>query len=172
MVRSPGIRGLCGLIAAIWATGTLAGGAGAGELSDPPVIVDGRTLEFAGNRVRLDGIEVPDLAQKCRKDGRWIDCGLVAASQLADITAGTASIVCEPGGRDADGIRLATCRADGYDLSGGMVYAGWALAEPTRGSRYLAREKEARAAGRGIWRYEFVRPSDWRRGRRLPAATR
>ena len=115
---------------------------------------------------------MPDLAQRCRKDERWIDCGQVAASQLADITAGAKSIVCEAGWRDADGIRLATCRADGYDLSGGMVYAGWALAEPIRGSRYLARENEARAAGRGIWRYEFVRPSDWRRGRRLPAAAR
>ena len=67
---------------------------------------------------------------------------------------------------------VAECNADGYDLAGGMVYAGWALAEGAHGQRYRAREEAARVAGRGIWRYEFMPPGDWRTGRRLPATRR
>lgn len=139
----------------------------AAELSGTLVIIDGRTVDLGGERVRLAGIDVPDLVQKCRKDGRWVDCGAVSASQLADITAGAAAVACDAGAPGADGVRIASCSADGYDLAGGMVYAGWALAEGADGRRYLAREATARAAGRGIWRYEFVRPSEWRNGRRL-----
>ncbi len=164
------LSGICAAVAA-----TVIGAATesrAAELSGTPVIVDGRTVELAGARLRLAGIEVPDLAQKCRKGRRWIECGVVSASQLADITAGAERVVCHAEPPGADGIRIAKCNADGYDLAGGMVYAGWALAEGAHGRRYRAREEAARAAGRGIWRYEFVPPGDWRNGRRLPATRR
>ncbi len=162
--------GICALLAA--SVIGVAAESLAAELSGTPVIVDGRTVDLDGARLRLAGIEVPDLAQKCRKGRRWIECGVVSASQLADITAGAERVVClaEPPG--ADGIRIAKCKADGYDLAGGMVYAGWALAEGAPGRRYRAREEAARADRRGIWRYEFVPPGDWRNGRRLPATRR
>ncbi len=164
------LSGVCALVAA-----TALGAASesrAAELTGTPVIIDGRTVDLGGERIRLAGIDVPDLAQKCRRDRRWIECGAVSASQLADITAGAAAVVCDAAAPDAEGIRTARCNADGYDLAGGMVYTGWALAEGAAGRRYLAREEAARAAGRGIWRYEFVPPGDWRNGRRLPATRR
>ena len=37
---------------------------------------------------------------------------------------------------------------------------------------YAGEELEAEAARRGLWRGEFVRPWDWRRGRRLDSAAR
>ena len=37
---------------------------------------------------------------------------------------------------------------------------------------YAGEESEAKAARRGLWRGEFVRPWDWRHGRRLDSAAR
>ena len=140
--------------------------AAADDLTGPAAVIDGETLRVAGARLRLAGIDAPEPEQQCRRAGRALDCGRIAAAQLADITAG-ATVVCRPSGPVRAGARLATCNADGYDLSYGMVYAGWAFAD---GSPYRAAESEARSARRGIWAYDFVPPSEWRDGRRLPAS--
>ena len=52
-----------------------------------------------------------------------------------------------------------------------MVYTGWALADRRYSTRYVATEDDAREAGRGLWRDKFVPPWEWRRGKRLQAAT-
>ncbi|MCG8691124.1 MAG: thermonuclease family protein [Minwuiales bacterium] len=137
--------------------------AAADDLTGPATVIDGETLQVAGARLRLAGIDAPEPEQRCRRAGRALDCGQIAASQLADITAG-ATVVCRPAGPVRAGARLATCNSDGYDLSYGMVYAGWAFAD---GSPYRSAESEARSARRGIWAYDFVPPSEWRAGRRL-----
>ena len=93
----------------------------------PVTVIDGNTLEVAGARLRLHGIDAPDLDQPCRLRGRTQNCGVIARAALMDLTAG-AELDCEMRGRDADGRALATCTADGYDVAEGMVYTGWALA--------------------------------------------
>lgn len=138
----------------------------AADLTGPATVIDGETLQVAGVRVRLAGIDAPEPAQRCRRAGRELNCGQIAAAQLADITAG-ATVVCRPPPQQAAAIRLAKCEAGGYDLSFGMVYAGWALADPAAVSPYRTVEREARSARRGIWAYDFVPPWEWRDGRRL-----
>ncbi|MFQ5954915.1 MAG: thermonuclease family protein, partial [Kiloniellales bacterium] len=128
----------------------------------PATVIDGNTLEVAGTRVRLFGIEAPDLDQPCRLRGRARPCGVIARAALKDLTAG-AELRCRPKGHDAAGRALATCTADGYDVAEGMVYTGWALALEAAPPRYHALQRQAKKARRGLWLGEFVAPWEWRR---------
>ena len=131
----------------------------------PVTVIDGNTLEVAGVRLRLHGIDAPDLDQPCRLRGRTQACGVIARAALMDLTAG-AELDCEMRGRDAAGRTLATCTADGYDVAEGMVYTGWALALEAAPARYRAVQRQAKEARRGLWLAEFVAPWEWRRRKR------
>ncbi len=141
------------------------------EVAGPPRVIDGDTLAVQGTVIRLYGIDAPELGQSCRIGERAYDCGRIARTALLDLTAG-ASVRCKlgpasPEDSGADG-RIGRCSADGYDLSEGMAYTGWALALRPVSERYVVFEERARAARRGLWKGRFVAPWDWRAGARLP----
>ncbi len=151
------------------------GTAARAEVTGPPRVIDGEPLEVQGVVIRLTGIDAPELGQVCRIGSRAYDCGNIARTALLDLTAGV-TVRCElapvspggsPEGNDADG-RIGRCSADGYDLSEGMAYTGWALALRRVSERYVVYEEQARSAGRGLWKGQFVAPWDWRDGLRLP----
>ncbi len=148
----------------------LAGASAVAEVAGPPEIIDGDTLAVQGRVIRLYGIDAPELGQACRIGARAYDCGRIARTALLDLTAG-ATVSCQlaPASPEdgADG-RIGRCRADGYDLSEGMAYTGWALALRPVSERYVVFEERARAARRGLWKGHFVAPWDWRAGVRLP----
>lgn len=137
-----------------------------GELRGTPEVRDGDTIVLQGRRLRLDGIDAPELGQSCRIKSRLYDCGMVARTALLDLTAG-AEVVCRPLGPGPGGLTLARCFADDYDLSEGMTYTGWALALRRPQNRYVAQEDGARLGKRGFWRGSFVAPWEWRAGKRL-----
>jgi endonuclease YncB( thermonuclease family) len=130
------------------------------QVEGTPRILDGATLEIAGQRFRLHGIAVPELDQACRRAGREYPCGKVARAVLWDLTGGL-DARCLPvpaaagGGGDAV---PATCTAGGTDLNQSMVETGWALADRTVSEDYVALEEDAEAAGRGLWSGEFDLP--------------
>lgn len=149
----------------------LAAGSLAAELEGVPVVVDGDTIEVDGRAVRLDGIDAPELGQVCTIKGQAYDCGMVARTALLDLTAGatvTCGVLAEVPPGDATEGTPARCHAGGYDLSEGMAYTGWALADRTRGRDYVTYQQSAQRARRGLWRGAFVAPWDWRAGKRLP----
>ena len=140
-------------------------------VTGPPTVIDGDTIEVAGAVIRLREIDAPELGQSCRIGEHAYDCGRIARTALLDLTAGV-SVRCElaPASAEdsaADG-RVGHCTVDGYDLSEGMTYTGWALALRRVSDRYVAFEDRARAARRGLWKGPFVAPWDWREGARLP----
>lgn len=153
-----------------WLTGAaiaallLSGGAAAlDELAGPPRVIDGNTLVVAGQRIRLSGIDAPDLDQVCQHAARDYPCGKVARAALWDLVAGL-DVRCAPedGPPAEDGSILATCTAGDFSLSENMVYAGWALADPQAPDRYLAAQADAEKARRGLWRGRFDPPWKWR----------
>ncbi|MEQ8356893.1 MAG: thermonuclease family protein [Kiloniellaceae bacterium] len=155
--------------AAISTAASTAAKAGPRVVAGVPEVITGDTLKVQGLRIRLSGIDAPEPDQVCLLPHKAYDCGYIAATALMDLTAGT-QVDCILGPPAEDGAVVAVCRADGYDLSEGMTYTGWALALPGVESRYHNIEARAKEAGRGLWRGEFVMPWDWRRGERLPAA--
>ena len=125
-------------------------------------VVDGDSLEIAGRRIRLFGIDAPEGRQDCRDgNGRVYACGAQARSALAQ-AIGNAAVSCTPVGESYDR-NVALCTAGGRDLSEAMVRSGHAL-ELRRHSqgRYAEAEREARSTRRGLWAGDFDRPSQWR----------
>jgi endonuclease YncB( thermonuclease family) len=58
-------------------------------------VIDGDTLEIHDRRIRLDGIDAPESAQLCLRDGRKERCGQASAFFLADLI-GRRSVRCVP----------------------------------------------------------------------------
>ena len=58
------------------AIGFLAASAAAAEMTGPVRVIDGDTLDLAGTRVRLWGIDAPETRQTCEgRDGQTYECG-------------------------------------------------------------------------------------------------
>lgn len=138
----------------------------AGEIRGKPAVIDARTMEVAGERVRLFGIDTPDPGQPCHLPKADIDCGHISMTALLDLVAAS-EVVCTPvpGAVPVEGTRLARCSADGFDVGANMVYTGWAL--PVRGdpAGYGAQAETARKRGHGMWKGTFEEPWVWRQRR-------
>ncbi len=168
-------RCLVVLPAAVWLL-AMTGQPALAEITGRPKIIDGDTIELQGQAIRLYGIDAPELGQACTIKERTYDCGMVARTALLDLTAGvavtckvvSAKVVSAEPGRAAGEAKPGRCFAQGYDLSEGLAYPGWALALREVAERYLVFEERAQAAGRGLWKGRFVTPWDWRGGKRLP----
>jgi endonuclease YncB( thermonuclease family) len=122
------------------------------ELSGEAAVLDGQTLTIDGRTLRLEGIVAPPLGHRCQLRGTMRDCGLISGTGLKDLTAGAVVQCISRRELAPDGVRYARCSADGYDLSEGMVYTGWARADLAQTDRYEGFEAGARAKKRGMWR--------------------
>ena len=138
------------------------------DVIGPARVIDGDSLEIAGERIRLHGIDAPESSQICRLDGKRWQCGKDAANILADKIA-RRPVTCEDLGRDRYKRIIARCAVAGEDIGSWMVQQGLALAYRRYSLDYIDEEAEAQAARRGIWASEFVKPWEWRRGKRLAA---
>ena len=136
------------------------------DMAGIPRVIDGDSFEVHGQRIRLHGIDAPESRQLCRLDGKPWQCGKDAANALAEKIA-RRPVMCEDLGRDRYDRVIARCTVAGEDLEKWMVANGWALAYRRYSLDYVDEEADAQAARRGIWAGEFVRPWEWRRGKRL-----
>ena len=141
----------------------------AASLSGVPRLIDADTLEVAGQRVRLQGIDAPESAQTCRHPGgRRYQCGKQATAALRT-RLGQGAVSCTIESRDRYGRGLGTCyTAGGVNVNAWLVRHGHALAYRRYSTKYVPQEEQARAGWVGIWAGEFVPPWEWRRGKRVP----
>lgn len=125
-------------------------------------VIDGDTLDVAGERVRLEGIDAPEMAQSCGRNffGTW-KCGVVAANRLAELVRGH-TVTCESRGYDKYGRMLGICFVDGHDINAEMVREGLAWAFVRYSQTYVREEAQARAARAGIWQGEAAPAWEYR----------
>lgn len=141
-------------------------------MSGPAVVRDGDTLDVAGHRVRLFGIDAPELAQSCgRRGGATWPCGNDARSALEKLVQGR-RVDCTQ--KDIDRYRrvVAVCRVGSQDINAALVSSGWALAYREYSSDYIDEEQSARAARRGVWEGSFEYPWDYRSAEESRASSR
>lgn len=134
----------------------------AADIVGVPRIVDGDTVEIAGTKVRLNGIDAPEADQVCldARGRRWT-CGVSARDALAARYGGK-TWTCRPKEMDLYGRTVASCAADGEDVDRWMVRAGWAMSFVRYDRAYVADEKAAQDARAGLWAGAFIAPWDWR----------
>jgi endonuclease YncB( thermonuclease family) len=127
-------------------------------------IIDGDTIEVGGRRIRLHGIDAPEIDQICHRGGRPWRCGSDAAAAL-DRFIGGRRVACTELDVDRYGRSVAACTLDSQDVGDWMVRNGWAVAYRRFSEAYVGAEAEARAARRGIWSSRFEMPESHRSSR-------
>lgn len=154
---------LCFLFLLVLIAARLQGGA-----SDPVVgpfrVVDGDTLAAGSERLRIAGIDAPELDQTCERDGQEWACGREAKATLRRVME-RGSAECHGGERDRYGRLVVNCFVDGRTVGGAMVRSGMAVT--TSLITYRREQVNAEADGKGIWAGPFTMPAQWRRERKL-----
>ena len=125
-------------------------------------VVDGDTLRVGREKVRLFGIDAPELDQACRRpDGTVWRCGDWARDEVRRLFQGRRA-ACEAVDIDRYGRIVATCRVEGRDMGATLVANGYARAYLRYSDLYLETEKEAVVAGRGIFGSDMLAPEAFR----------
>ena len=126
-------------------------------------VIDGDTIDVAGRRVRIHGIDAPEGAQVCRDSvgQRW-QAGKEATDALRDLVRDEVVICTQADRNDRYGRLIAECSAGRVDLGRELVRAGWARAFTRYSERYSSDEASARRDGKGIWSGECEAPWKWR----------
>ena len=126
-------------------------------------VSDGDSLRIGGDRIRLFGIDAPELDQDCADAaGRDWACGAWARGRLALLAEGR-RVVCTVQDRDAYDRLVAICKVNGADIGRAMVAQGAAVAYTRYSTRYVADQRAAARDGLGLWGGGFERPEDHRR---------
>ncbi len=138
-------------------------------------VIDGDTLQSGSDILQLYGLDAPELGQVCLRDGEPWQCGLEAAFALQKLLALSGTpVVCKvwPDGirtQGAHGELIRVCWAGrDQDLAMVMLRNGYGMALPDSFPYYGQLERQARAAGLGIWSSEFAAPWEWRQGQHQP----
>ena len=127
-------------------------------------VVDGDSFVVGARKLRLDGIDAPELKQTC-KDSQNVEwpCGRVSRAALEKLLL-EPGLSCVAEAQDLYARSVATCRSTSTpDIAAAQVGDGMAVTHEFNGMRdYGGEEDAARAQKRGIWRGAFDRPEDWR----------
>ena len=92
-----------------------------------PEVTDGDTIRCGSKRIRLEGIDAPEMPGHCRP-GRQCTPGDPYASQAnLERLIGGSKVLCEQTDTDRYGRIVARCKAKGEDLSCAQVRGGHAV---------------------------------------------
>jgi endonuclease YncB( thermonuclease family) len=134
----------------------------AGQVQAVPLIVDADTVYAGSAKIRLSGIDAPEMDQICiDASGKDWNCGIEARDRLQSFVQNR-PWTCELTATDVYQRNLGSCTVAGEDVSRWLVRNGWALAFRRYSTAYVAEEDIAREQKRGLWSGAFIAPWDWR----------
>lgn len=144
--------------------------AGEARITGAIRVIDGDTFDVGTTRVRLFGIDAPEGDQPCTDaQGIVLACGSFVTTQVRDAYRGKQA-TCRQVDTDRYGRSVARCVVGGVDVGQNLVASGLAFAFAQYSRDYIAVEKAAIRAGRGIHAYDIQRPSQFRAEKREVAA--
>ena len=127
-------------------------------------VTDGDSLRAGDIRIRLHGIDAPEMKQKCKfADGNSYHCGIAARNHLIKLIQPPTEIRCQTITKDRYGRFVMRCFKAGIDLNAAMVRDGWAVAYRRYAKDYIAEENQAKALKKGLFAGAFQKPEQWRR---------
>jgi endonuclease YncB( thermonuclease family) len=144
----------------------------AAEISGSLRVIDGDTVDVAGTRVRIHGIDAPERGQPCTtQTGADWGCGDWVTRQVSDRFQG-AFARCAPVDRDRYGRVVARCSVKGADIGRLLVTDGLAFAYEKYSTEYVPQETVAATARRGLHGFSMQSPARYRlmriKGRTAP----
>ena len=139
-----------------------------------PKIIDGDTVHIDEYKIRLEGIDAPEIKQQCEKpflkisfiigfeyNKRYL-CGVIAKKKLID-KIDNSKIKCISSSKDRYKRFLATCFKDKINLNKWMVRNGNAVAYKRYSKDYVRDEAYAKENKLGVWEGSFMMPEKWRK---------
>lgn len=129
------------------------------QMSGSPRVIDGDSLEFNNERVRLKGIDAPEGRQMCQRNGKNWACGRASTNALKTLINNN-SVECTGAEFDRHQRLLAICSVGGVEINRWMVKEGWAV---SFGGGFYSEQQLAKSERRGVWQGDFEMPQDWRR---------
>ena len=143
----------------------------ASEIVGFPKVIDGDTIQIKSYKIRLEGIDAPEIRQKCKKPYLQIIflnfqkeyyCGQISKKKLSQ-KIGNKPIKCILFGKDRYKRYLAKCLKDKVNLNRWMVRNGYALAYRRYSKVYILDENFAKEEKLGLWKGTFIKPEKWRK---------
>ena len=130
-------------------------------------MIDGDTLEMHGTRLRLHGADAPESGQVCfDSSDETYRCGQAAALRMESFVRGN-MVNCTTKDKDHYGRLVVECFVDGKNIKKQLVRDGFSLACREYSNDYTQDEEYASKAKAGVWQGQFIKPWEWRRGKRL-----
>ena len=144
------------------------------EISGIPKVVDGDTVHIDNYKLRLEGIDAPEMRQQCKKESFKISffigltfykdyrCGRVSKEKLIT-KIDTTEIKCISSSKDRYKRYIATCYKGKTNLNQWMVRNGFAIAYRRYSKKYVPDEVFAKENKLGLWQGKFMEPEKWRK---------
>ena len=144
------------------------------EINGIPKVVDGDTVHINKFKIRLEGIDAPEIRQQCKKEKLKIsfiigytfyknyNCGEVSKENLEAKIDGS-KIKCISSGKDRYNRYLAKCFKNRTNLNQWMVRNGHAVAYRRYSNEYVSDEDFAKKNKLGLWQGKFLIPEKWRK---------
>ena len=144
------------------------------EIIGIPKIVDGDTVYINNYKIRLEGIDAPEMKQKCKKEKLKISsiigftfyedyyCGEHSKENLEAKVKGS-NIKCISTTKDRYKRYLAKCFKGEINLNRWMVRNGHAVAYRRYSKEYIPDEDFAKENKLGLWQGKFLKPEKWRK---------
>ena len=132
-------------------------------LNNKFTVTDGDTIRDGKLRIRLYGLDAPELAQECKDvEGKNWKCGEVAKKKLQNLVKGK-KVRCDIKSTDLYKRKVAICYAGEKDINRYMVEEGYAVAYLKYSHKYELDEEYAMNNNKGIWVGDFKEPEDYRK---------
>tara|TARA_B110000196_G_scaffold132769_1_gene114973 strand:- start:162 stop:701 length:540 start_codon:yes stop_codon:yes gene_type:complete len=135
-------------------------------------IIDGDTIRINKKKIRLYGIDAPELKQTCG----WLSRGCGEESKwILEQILKNEIITCFYKQKDKYGRIIGICYvgeldhipilmlSPQFEINGVMVNMGLAIAYKRYSNRYIKLEDDAKKNKRGVWKGKFEKPEEWRK---------
>ena len=144
------------------------------EISGSPQIIDGDSVHISTKKIRLEGIDAPEIKQQCKKPflkisifigyqfSKSYSCGVTSKMKLIN-KINNSKIKCISSSKDRYKRYLAVCYKDKINLNKWMVRNGYAIAYRRYSKKYISDEDFAKQNKLGLWQGKFTNPEKWRK---------
>ena len=127
-------------------------------------IIDGDTIHIDKNKIRLHGIDAPEIDQTCTIKNKVWNCGIESSLELKKLILDN-NISCVVSDIDKYNRYIAECFINNKNINKLMVRNGWAIAYRYYSLDFVEDEKLAEKDKNGLWQGKFQEPYLYRKSK-------